>query len=50
MQIWLNTKSRVMGIILSQPKFMHCEVTEDKGRGAIVESCGYVYSANLSLE
>lgn len=39
-----------MGIILSQPTFVHCEVIEDKGRGAVVESCGYVYGANLSLE
>lgn len=31
MQIWLKRKSSVICVILSQPKFLHCEVMQDKG-------------------
>lgn len=31
MQIWLKRKSSVICVILSQPKFLHCEVMQGKG-------------------
>lgn len=31
MQIWLKRKNSVICVILSQPKFLHCKVMQDKG-------------------